>query len=93
MKDYRNELLSITTAYMPDGSPAPYVLTAQEAIRFLRIDTNGSKHPETTLEHYQKEGLLVPITIGKCRKYPLPELLRFVVRFVERLSQLKENMS
>ena len=74
---------------MPDGSPAPYVLTAQETIIFLRLDTNGTKHPEATLEHYQKEGLLIPITIGKCRKYPLPEILRFI----DRLSQQKENLS
>ena len=75
--------------YMPDGIPAPYVLTADEAIRFLRLDTNGTKYPEATLQHYQKEGLLCPITIGKCRKYPLPELLRFI----ERLSNLKKNFS
>lgn len=77
---------TIPTAYMPDGVPAPYVMTAEEAIRFLRIDTNGTKHPEATLQHYQKEGLLFPVTIGKCRKYPLPELLRFV----NELSQLKD---
>ncbi len=73
--------------YMPDGTPAPYIMTAEEAIRFLRIDTNGTKHPEATLQHYQKEGLLCPITIGKCRKYPLPEL----VRFINELSQLKNG--
>ncbi len=83
-KDYTN----VGPVYMPDGTPAPYVMTAEEAIRFLRIDTNGTKYPEATLQHYQKEGLLCPITIGKCRKYPLPELLRFI----ERLSQLKENV-
>jgi hypothetical protein len=80
-KDYTN----MGPAYMPDGTPAPYVMTAGEAIRFLRIDTNGTKHPEATLQHYINEGLLCPITIGKCRKYPLPELLRFI----NELSQLK----
>ena len=88
MKD-NNDVFQISTAYMPDGTPAPYVLTSEEAIKFLRIDTNGTKHPEATLEHYQQEGLLFPVTIGKCRKYPLPELLRFI----DRLSQLKENTS
>lgn len=85
MNDNHNKILAVSTAYMPDGTPAPFVLTAEEAIRFLRIDTNGTKHPEATLQHYQKEGLLFPITIGKCRKYPLPELLRFI----NELSQLK----
>ena len=85
MKSNCNESLTVPTAYMPDGTPAPYVMTAEEAIRFLRIDTNGTKHPEATLQHYINEGLLYPITIGKCRKYPLPELLRFI----NELSQLK----
>ena len=89
MKENNNDIFSIPTVYMPDGSPAPYVLTTEETIKFLRIDTNGTKHPQTTLQHYQKEGLLCPVTIGKCRKYPLPEL----IRFIERLSQLKENIS
>lgn len=88
MKDNSN-VFQISTVYMPDGTPAPYVLTSEEAIKFLRIDTNGTKHPDATLEHYQQEGLLFPVTIGKCRKYPLPELLRFI----DRLSQLKENTS
>jgi len=88
MKD-NNAVFPISICYMPDNTPAPYVLTSEEAIRFLRIDTNGTKHPEATLQHYINEGLLVAITIGKCRKYPLPEL----VRFIERLSQLKENIS
>ena len=79
----------VPVVYMPDGSPAPYILTADEAVKFLRIDTNGTKHPENTLQHYITEGLLFPITIGKCRKYPLPELLKFI----DRLSNLKEGTS
>ncbi len=85
----QNNSPSMSPVYMPDGVPAPYVMTAQDAIRFLRLDTNDTKHPESTLDYYQKEGLLYPVTIGKTRKYPLPELLRFI----ERLSQLKENVS
>ena len=89
MKNTNSETCLIPTAYMPNGSPAPYVLTAEEAVRFLRLDTNGTKFPEASLDHYQREGLLHPITIGKCRKYPLSELLRFI----DRLSQQKENIS
>ena len=89
MTDKNNDIFTMPTVYMPDGTPAPYVLTADEAVKFLRINTNGTKYPETTLDYYQKEGLLCPITIGKCRKYPLPELLRFI----ERLSQQKNNIS
>lgn len=89
MKDNNNNMLLVSTAFMPDGTSAPYVLTADEAVRFLRLDTNGTKNPKAALDYYQKEGLLNPITIGKCRKYPLPELLRFI----DRLSQLKENVA
>ena len=85
----KNEIFTIPLVYMPDGIPAPYVLTSDEAIKFLRLNTNGTKYPETTLQHYQDKGLLNPITIGKCRKYPLPELLKFI----DRLSKLKENVS
>lgn len=88
MKD-NNAIFPIPVCYMPDHSPAPYVLTTEEAIKFLRIDTNGTKNPEATLQHYINEGLLAPVTIGKCRKYPLPELLKFI----DRLSQLKQNIS
>ena len=89
MKDNNNEILPMPTVYMPGGLPAPYVLTTSEAVKFLRLDTNGTKHPEMTLEYYQQEGLLLPITIGKCRKYPLPELLKFI----ERLSKQKKDIS
>ena len=89
MKHNNNETCSVSTAYMPDGTPAPYVLTSEEAVEFLRINTNGTKHPEATLDHYQREGLLCPVTIGKYRKYPLPEL----IRFISRLSEQKENIS
>ena len=85
----QNSTIYTGPVYMPDGTPAPFVLTANEAVVFLRLDTNGTKNPEATLQHYQNEGLLNPITIGKGRKYPLPELLRFI----ERLSRLKENVS
>lgn len=86
---HQNNNISVGPVYMPDGTPAPYVLTTEEAIKFLRIDTNNTKHPEATLQHYINEGLLVPVTIGKCRKYPLPALLQFI----DRLSQLKDNIS
>ena len=73
--------------YMPDSSPAPYIMTEEEAIKFLRIDTNNTQHPEMTIQHYINEGLLIPVTIGKCRKFPLPEL----IKFVERLSDKKQG--
>jgi len=89
MKTNQNNTQYTGPYYMPDGSPAPFVMNAEDAIKFLRIDTNGTKDPEATLQYYINEGLLKPVTIGKCRKYPLPELLQFI----ERLYELKGNVS
>jgi hypothetical protein len=89
MNTHQSEIHYSVPVYMPDGTPAPYVMTAEEAVKFLRLDTNGSKHPDTTLQYYIDEQMLVPVTIGKCRKYPLPALLRFI----DRLLQEKENTS
>jgi hypothetical protein len=90
-KNYEGQLLPVYVSvhYMPDGSPAPYVMNSEDAIKFLRIDTNRTKAPEATLQYYINEGLLRPITIGKCRKYTLPELLKFI----ERLYEAKDNVS
>ena len=44
--------------FMPDGKPAPELLTEQEAIRFLRLDVDGPKDPSATLKYYRDEGLL-----------------------------------
>ncbi len=64
--------------YMPDGTPAPFVMTEEEPIKFLRIDTNKTKRPEMTIQFYINKQLLTPIKIGKFRKYPLSELLKFI---------------
>lgn len=33
------------TVYMPDGRPAPVLLTESEAIQFLRLDTMTARKP------------------------------------------------
>ena len=70
--------ISIATIFMPDGSPAPYLLTPDEAARFLRID--GSEHPENTLRYYQEKGLLNATYISKCRFFSVNELVKFIER-------------
>ena len=66
--------------YMPDGRPCPPVLTEEEAIRFLRIDTIDLKHPEHTLRRYRDAGLLRCVQISKRIFYPVDELLVFIQR-------------
>ncbi len=89
MNEDNKNIFPIPMAYMPDGTPAPYVLTTDDAVRFLRLDDNGTKHPKVTLYHYEKEGLLTSVKIGKCKRYLLSDL----IEFTERLSQQKENVS
>ena len=69
---------------MPDGSPVPDVLTAQEAITFLRLDIDGPKHPEQTLQYYRQEGLLRATKVGKRLRYTKTELLQLLERLTER---------
>lgn len=87
MNNLNNSIFNYPVCFLPDGSPAPYIMTEEEAIKFLRIDTNQTKHPEMTIQHYINQGLLIPVTIGKYRKYPLTEL----VKFIERLSDKKHE--
>lgn len=69
---------SLTISYFPDGSPVPDLLTEEEAIRFLRLDDGGTKHPETTLEYYRSEGLLKGTRVGKRLRYLKSELFSFL---------------
>jgi len=67
-------------AYFPDGNTVPDVLTEQEAIHFLRLDVDGPKHPELTLQYYRREGLLHAVKLGKRLRYTKTELLKFLDR-------------
>ena len=42
---------------MPDGRPAPTVMTPEEAIAFLRLDQTGIKDPVLSLPVLPREGL------------------------------------
>lgn len=66
------------TGYFPDGTPVPDLLTEEEAIRYLRLDTDGPADPVRSLKHYRNKGLLHPTHIGKKNKYSKKELLRFI---------------
>jgi hypothetical protein len=66
--------------FMPDGKPAPAVLTAEEAVAFLRLDGSGGLR---TLKYYRDEGLLIGVRIGHKVRYPLSEIMRFLNQKVE----------
>ena len=72
--------------YLPDGKPAPALLTADETISLLRLECAS---PERTLKYYRDEGLLVGIRVGKKVRYPLSE----VMVFLKRKIQLSNNQT
>lgn len=74
--------------FLPNGKPAPFVMTQAEAIHFLRLD--NIKHPENTLAYYQAKGLLHGTFIGKRRFYMVTELVEFAKR-VTRAERTVQN--
>jgi len=63
--------------FLPDGRPAPAILTAEEAISFLRLD---GPHPARTLKYWRDQGRLTGVRLGKRVRYPLAEVMRFVAQ-------------
>jgi hypothetical protein len=70
-----NDIFAI--AVMPDGRPAPSVLTEAEAIKYLRLDSQKAD-PARTLQYYRDKKLLKATKIGKNLLYSRKELDRFV---------------
>ena len=71
-------------AIMPNGQPAPSVLTEAEAIKFLRI--GSFSNPSTTLRYYRSRGKLHGAKIGRGLFYTSVELLRFLEKQTEGVS-------
>ena len=66
---------TLPAVFLPDGRPAPAVLTADETVALLRLEGD---HPERTLKYYRDEGQLTGIRLGKKVRYPLTEVMRFL---------------
>ena len=90
MKGLNEVSITSLISFFDDGTTVPDLLTEQEAIRYLRLDTDGPKHPEATLQHYRQEGILRPTRIGKRLRYIKTELFKFLEEQTERTS---ENIS
>jgi len=60
--------------------PCPDVLTEEEAIRYLRLDTVEIKDPGATLRRYRDSGLLRATQLSKRLFYRRVELERFLRR-------------
>ena len=63
--------------------PCPDLLTEQEAIRYLRLDTVGVEHPADTLRRYRERGILRGTQISRRVFSRRIELERFLERLTE----------
>lgn len=64
---------------MPDGRPAPALLTAAQALEYLRLD-QGQKDAAHALRRYAAEFGIRTIKLGNAALYPLVELQEFIRR-------------
>ena len=63
--------------------PCPELLTEDETIRYLRLDTISVSNPSATLRRYRERGLLRGTQISKRIFYRRAELDRFIERVTE----------
>ena len=77
-----NNLVIAALSVISDGNggftPCPDVLTAEEAIRYLRLDTLGVRDPRNTLRNYREQGLIKATKIGRKNFYRKQDLDEFV---------------
>ena len=78
------EPLLRTLAVLPDGNggftPCPELLTEEEVIRYLRLDSGEAKNPAGTLKRYRDKGQLIAIQVGRRNRYRRQDLDDFLVR-------------
>ncbi len=73
-------------AWLPGDppSPCPELLTEDEAIRYLRLDTVEIDNPSATLRRYREQGLLRGTQVSKRIFYRRLELDRFLERITDQ---------
>ena len=78
----------IVAAVLPDGNggyePCPDLLTKDEAIRYLRLDTLALKKPANTLRYYRNKGLLNPTPMSNRLFYTRNALNEFLEKITEK---------
>ena len=87
-----NDLSCIPNLYFPSGKRVPLVLTSEELTHFLRLDVDGPKSPESTLEYYREKKLLRGVKIGQHMRYFLPDVIKFL-ELQSDWTNRKENVS
>ncbi len=64
-------------------TPCPELLTEEEAIRYLRLDTVDIRNRKATLRRYREQGLLRGTQVSKRVFYRRVELERFLASITE----------
>lgn len=70
---------NIVVKHVPDR-PCPELLTAEEAVRYLRLDDTDIADPERTLHYYRKNHGLRGTQVGKKVRYLRIELDKLLER-------------
>lgn len=82
-----NSNMIFTLAALPDCNGGytlcPELLTEDETIRYLRLDTIGHKNPSNTLRYYRSKHLLIATRIGKGVLYARKELDLFIDKMTQ----------
>ncbi|MBN2272205.1 MAG: helix-turn-helix domain-containing protein [Sedimentisphaerales bacterium] len=65
------------------AQPCPELLTEEEAIRYLRLDSMNVEDPASTLRYYRKKGFLRATQVGKSIRYRRIELERLLDRLTQ----------
>jgi len=87
------------SAGMPDWLPtdppriAPSLMTAQEAVVYLRLDEGGRDMADAlkSLEYLVQTGRVRPCRVGRNNRFARAELQRFVLDQTERYGQEKSS--
>lgn len=79
----------VSPSYFADGRPVPELMTEEEVIRLLRLDTDGPADPHETLKYYRDEGLLKGTRVSRKYRYQRKEILIFLDRLTERTNKKK----
>jgi hypothetical protein len=65
------------------GDACPYLLTPNEAVRYMRLDLMDIKNPLETLQRYRKEGHLKGTQVSKCVFYQRKHIDAFLDKMTE----------
>lgn len=83
------------TDWLPTDPPrvAPSLMTAQEAVVYLRLDEGGRDMADAlkSLEYLVQTGRVRPCRVGRNNRFARAELQRFVLDQTERYGQEKSR--